>query len=99
MAESIKETSNKLIIDLNLESINVRLRKSRIVESKNKDPALLANLPTFTPKNRGPDFFARFFGIVLPNLYQLFLSIKKSGKNALESKIEDIAHLVSFSNL
>ena len=60
-AKSTKEISNKLIIDLSWQSVNVRLGKNEIVELDSKNPALMANLPTYTPKNQGPDFFSRLF--------------------------------------
>ena len=96
--KSIKDINNKLIIDLNLQSVNIKLEKNWIMESNNKDSALLVNLPTPTPKNKSPNSFACVFGIVLPNLRQPFLSMKKSEKDALKMKIKDTVYLTSFSN-
>lgn len=95
----IKETSNKLIIDLSLQSVNIRLEKYIIVESDNKDLAFLANLPTSIPKDQGSNSFTCFFAIVHLNLCQPFLFIKISKKNVFESKIKDTAYSASFSNL
>lgn len=50
-AKSARETNNKLIKDLSLWNINVRIRKNGIVETDNKDPVLLANPPTPMPKD------------------------------------------------
>ena len=97
-AERIKKTSNKLIRDLSLQSVNVKLRKNGIVEPNNKDLLLSTNPPALTPNNQGIDSFACPSKIVLSNLCQPFLLMKKSDKEALQSKIEDTAHLASFSN-
>lgn len=56
--ESTKKTKNKLIIDLSLQNINIRLEKNKIVELINKDQTFLAYLQTFIPKNQGLDSFA-----------------------------------------
>ena len=69
-----------------------------IIESNNKDPAFLANPLTPMPKDRGFDFFACPFKILFPNLRQPLLSMKNSEKDALESKIKDIAHTAILSN-
>ena len=86
VAESKKKISDKLIRDLSLQNVNVRLEKNGIVESDNKDPALSAYPPTPMPKDQSPDFFARPFEIVLPNLCQLFLSMKKFKKRLWNQK-------------
>ena len=64
----------------------------------NKNLFFSANPPTPTPKDQSLYFFACPFKIVLPNIRQLFLSVKKSKKETLESKIKDIAYLASISN-
>lgn len=98
MAKSTKEISNKLIINLSLQSVNKKLRKNEIMELNNKDLALLAHLPTLLLKNQSSDFFAYPFGIIFPNLCQPFLSTKNSKKDTLESKIKDTAYLASLLN-
>ena len=75
-AEKMKKISNRLIKDLSLQSVNMKLGKNEIVEPDNKDPTLSANLQTLTPKEQGPNLFACLFEIVLLNIRPLCLSIK-----------------------
>lgn len=68
------------------------------MEPNNKNPAFLANSLTPMPKDQDLYSFARPFEIVLPNIHQLSLSMKKSKKEALELKIENTAHLANLLN-
>lgn len=74
--KNIKEISDKMISDLDLFDIKVRIRYYGIVEPDNKNLAFMIHLPTFMSKNQGSNSLT---------LSLKFVPLKPKNKNMTNS--------------